>query len=348
MMRAVVTNTFGGPEVLCEKELPIPKPSRDEVRVKISAIGLNPIDVKLRGGMIEIPLPQVLGCDFSGVIDAVGDRCTEYSEGDEVFGFASGPCSNGSYAEYLCIAPQLVVKKPKELSFDQAAGVSVTYLTAFQAMVGTGILQKERPFFLAGGCGGVGSAAISLAKAYEAGPIFTTAGSEEGKKYLVERFGLNEENILNYRKMGIEEMAEILIKKNEGKFYFCFDCVGGAMKELCFSVCDVNGHLASILPEEKDFPIPFWGRDSLIFQRSLSVHMILMLSALGGGPSSWNTYKVQLEHLASLFAKKELLPPHVEVVGSFSEEAVREGHRRLEAGEIQGKLVISVADSTGR
>ncbi|NGX48395.1 MAG: Zinc-type alcohol dehydrogenase-like protein, partial [Chlamydiae bacterium] len=189
-MKAIVIDSFGEIDLFQEKDLPIPKPGRGEVRVKLRATGFNPVDFKIRKGLFGGEFPLVLGVDFSGVVDAVGDLVRDFSVGDGVFGIAFGPCSNGSYAEYLCVAAQFIAKKPKALSFEEAAGVPVTYLTAFQSLVSKGALQKDRPIFLTGGSGGVGSAALALAKVYETGPVFTMAGSEESVSYITSRFSI--------------------------------------------------------------------------------------------------------------------------------------------------------------
>ncbi len=128
-MKTVAIDQFGGPEVFAEKDLPVPKPSRPEVRVKIVTAGFNPVDAKIRSGVYGGDLSPVLGIDFSGIIDAVGDPKGEFQVGDEVFGMAFGPSSNGSYAEYTCVPAEFIAKKPKNLSFEQAAAVPIAYLT---------------------------------------------------------------------------------------------------------------------------------------------------------------------------------------------------------------------------
>jgi len=339
---------LGGPEVLVERDLPIPKPSRHEVRIKVKAVGFNPVDYKMRSGVFETEFPIVLGLDCSGVIDAIGEKYHEFSLGDEVCAFAFGPCSNGTYAQYLCLPTQFVVKKPKALSFFEAAAMPVAYLTAFQALIQGGALQQDRPLFIAGGSGGVGSAAIALAKAYSAGPIFTTAGSQESHDYLIEQFHLPSENILHYSGQSVEQMAKKLIEMNGGeRFYLTFDCVGETMKELCFAVSDFGGHLATILSEDEQFPIPIWGRKSPVFNKSLSLHIIFLgAAAVKGDEKSWNVYKAQLKHLAHLFDKEGLIGPHIENLGSFSLETVRRAHQLLEESHNRGKLVMEMSDST--
>ena len=253
-MKAISIDQFGGLEVLKEKDVPIPKPGRSEVRVKIKAVGFNPVDVKRRLGVYPTKFPKILGTDFSGVVDAVGDVAHSYSVGDEVFGLAEGPASNGSYAEFVCVPQQFIAKKPKNLSFEQTAAIPIAYLTAFQALIGCNAFQQGRPLFIAGGSGGVGTAAISLAKAYQSGPIFSMAGSDESLSYLTKQLALPRDQILGYKGLEVNEMAEKLVSMNRGeRFYFALDFVGEKIKELCFQVAEFNGHVSTILPEDESF-----------------------------------------------------------------------------------------------
>lgn len=342
-MKAIGINQFGGPENLTELTLPYPKPSRQEVRVKIKAIGFNPVDAKMRAGVYEGALPKVLGVDFSGVIDAVGEPGHEFSVGDKVYGIAP----SGSYAESVCLSTQLIAKMPSNLSFEEAAAVPVVYLTAFQAMIGTGALQQNRPLFIAGGSGGVGTAAIALARAYRAGPIFTMAGSKQSRDYLIEQMQIPASQILDYAGLSVQEMAGKLIEMNgNNHFYFAMDFVGGKAKELCLLIAGVNGHVATILPEEKSFHVSTWGRKENIFwEKSLSLHFIFLFAALGADPKGWNFYRTQLSHLSALFEKGEIQPPKVKNVGLLSAETVQKAHRLLEDRHSMGKLVMSVSDS---
>lgn len=335
-MRAIAINRFGTAEEFSETEIASPKPSRDEVRIQIKAVGFNPVDFKLRNGEFgDRSFPYVLGAECSGVIDAVGNARGPFSVGDEVYTFAMGPISNGTYAEAITLPASFVAKKPKNLTFAEAAAVPLTYITAFQALIATGALHKDRPFFLAGGSGGVGSSAIALAKVYGAGPVFTTAGSLESRDSLLARFSLDPKHILLYKGLSIDEMRDQLIEMNGGrKFYLSFDCVGQTMKELAFAVTDFYGHIATILREGEGLP-------SKIFEMSQSLHCTFLgAPALFGGPLDWKVYGVQLAHLTHLFENEGLMPPQIEVVGDFSRETVMRAHHRLEGRHTIGKLVM--------
>jgi len=338
-MKAIILEQFGGPEGFIEKEIPEPKVSRNQVRVKIEAVGFNPVDVKMRRGVYGDPLPALLGVDFSGIVDAVGDPRGEFEVGDRVFGL-----TQGAYAQSVVVPSQHIAKIPKNLSFQEAAVIPVVYLTAFQAMIGSGALQQERPFFIAGGSGGVGSAAIHLAKAYRAGPIFTLAGRQNSRDYLIEELKIPSGQILNYSGLKLEQIAAKLIEMNGGsRFYFAFDCVGGESKKLCLELADINGHVSSILPEDPSFSCQLWGRESIFWKKSLSMQLVYLFSSFSSEGSS--VYKSQLHHLVKLFEKGELPPPKVHNVGPFSAESVQKAHRLIEEGQTVGKLAMTLSDS---
>lgn len=345
-MKTICIDSFGDMDILQEKEIQEPKPGRGEVRISIQATGFNPVDVKMRQGFFPaLKFPVVLGVDFSGVVEAKGDHVHDLEVGDEVYGLAFGQNSNGSYADSLCTSAYFVAKKPKNLSFEEAAAVPVTYITAFQALVSKGALQKNRPLFISGGSGGVGSACLSLAKIYEAGPVFTMAGSEESAHYLMDSFDIPNDHILRYKGLSQEDMVRKIIEMNGGeRFYFVLDFVGGKVKDLCFAVVDYWGHLATPVPETDEYPVSVWGRkpDNYVWVKSLSVHMIYIIAAaMGDDEKSWTVYKTQLNHLTHLFEKEGLKKPHIEEVGDFSVETVKKAHQRLENAHVKGKLVMS-------
>ena len=347
-MRAICIEEFGDTTKLHEITCPIPRPGREDVLVKIRAVGFNPVDTKMRRGAYAMKLPSTLGVDFSGVVEAVGDHSCEFSIGDEVFGFAPPQSSNGSYAEYIALPKEFICKKPGNLSFEEAAAAPVTYLTAFEGLIPRGVLQQNRPLFIAGGSGGVGSAAIALIQAYGGGPIFTLSGGQESTNYLRDVCQIPADQILSYEGLSQEEMVETLLMMNQNKgFYLVLDFVGKKVKELCFALADSGGHVVTILPEdEKDFP-SLLDREGILWKKSLSLHMIFLFSpAYSKKREDWKIFSSQLQNLQRLFESRQLRPPFIEHIGHFSVETVTDGHKRLERGHTKGKLVMSVSRSS--
>ena len=345
-MKAISISSFGDPSVFKSVDVPIPQPRQHEVRIRIKAVGFNPVDCKMREGVYPGHLPMILGVECSGVIDAIGEPYHEFSIGDPVMALIFGQASsNGAYAEYVCVPKAFVIKKPEELSFAQAATVPLAGLTAYRALIATSAIEEGKSAVILGATGGVGSFAIQLAKAYKAHPIFVTAGSEESAQYLIRHFQIPKEWILFYKGMSMQQTKERLLQMNQGKLiYSVFDFVGGTTKELCFSIVDYSGHVASILPEGKDFQLNLWTRgESPAFQKNLSVHFIYVGAEATSGPKeSWNNYQAQLKELASLIHSKDIHVVEPEITGKLSVEAVQEAHRRLETHKVKGKLAMMV------
>ena len=112
-MKAVQIHAFGGPEVLQYEDVPQPQPKASEILVRIHAAGVNPIDWKLREGLLSVPLPMIMGIDFSGVVESVGAGVTKYRSGDPVFGQVAD--ASGSYAQYAVAMESDVARKPQGL-----------------------------------------------------------------------------------------------------------------------------------------------------------------------------------------------------------------------------------------
>ena len=178
-MKAVVIEGFGGPEVLQVVDRGLPEPGAGQVRVRVRAIGLNPMDRKIRSGemqqMFPTELPTVLGVEVSGIVDAVGSEVDRLTVGEEVLGFTDG----GGYAEYALATT--VVRKPAELGWAAAAALPVAAATAQSVLDQLEITQGET-VLIHGAAGGIGTVAVQLAVARGATVIGTA--SETNHDYL--------------------------------------------------------------------------------------------------------------------------------------------------------------------
>jgi len=155
---------------LAVRELPVPRPAAGEVLIKVRAAGVNPVDWKAAGGRVG----QVPGTDVSGVIDTLGEGVTGWKVGEQVLGFAR---QSGSYAEYAVIPATSLARKPKSFSFEQAAGVPIAAETAYRALHEAGGIKAGQTVLIHGAAGGVGSAAVQVAKAAGAKVIGTASAN---------------------------------------------------------------------------------------------------------------------------------------------------------------------------
>src|SRR5689334_20068640 len=175
-MKAVQFSQFGGPEVLEVVELPDPHPAAGEVRIAVRAVGINPIDWKVRSGAMGGDVPQTTGREVAGVVDEVGEGVPDAKPGDEVFGFAAG----GGGAAQLALSSDYAAIPPS-LDFAAAAALPVAVETAVRTLDLLGV-GAGTTVLINGAAGGVGSAAVQIARARGARVIGTA--SEGNHDYL--------------------------------------------------------------------------------------------------------------------------------------------------------------------
>ena len=344
-MKAMVLDSFGGGENFHWKDWPMPEPGEEEVRIKIEAISVNPVDYKMRKGLIPLPLPDVLGRDVAGTIDAVGNNVIDFKAGDEVFAVLFGPRSNGAYAQYVATSQYFVSAKPTLFSFPQAAAMGVAGLTAYDAVMNKGNVQAGEMVLLAGGAGGVGSYAIPLIRHCGASSIIATTGGEESAEHLVKNLGIDTEHLLPYSNQSLEQMQNRIKELTDGNgVAVAFDLVGGNMKKLCFQATGFDGRVVSCVEEPPEFDFNIWRADiSPLFAKSGTFHFVaLSARARNGSAKDWGVYRETMTALTALIEDGKVPLPKITELGKLSEETIREAHRLLEGGHAKGKLVLSV------
>ncbi len=179
-MKAVVLTRFGGTDALELREVPVPHVGPRQVRVRVHATAVNPLDYQIRRGDYpdEVPLPAIIGHDVSGVIEQVGTHVTEFRPGDAVYytpQIFGGP---GSYAEQHVADVDLVGRKPENLSHLEAASLTLVGGTVWESLVTRAGLTVGETILIHGGAGGVGTIAIQIARAIGA-RVLTTARADD-------------------------------------------------------------------------------------------------------------------------------------------------------------------------
>lgn len=197
-MKAAYFETTGTPDVITIGDLPTPEPKAGEVRVKVLAASINPIDTYIRSGAAPMPLPKpaITGTDFAGVVDAVGPEVTRFKVGDRVWGSNQGLLGRqGTCAEFACVEEKWAYPAPDGVPDDQAAAAALVGITAHLGLFHRAKLQAGEVVFVNGGTGGVGSMVVQMAKAAGA-TVVTTAGSDE-KAALARQLGAD--HVVNYK-----------------------------------------------------------------------------------------------------------------------------------------------------
>ncbi len=200
-MKAIRIHEYGGPEVLVYEDVPKPHAGEGRVLVRVEAASVNPIDVAVRADRFPTPKqpPKTLGSDGAGVVEAVGPGVSEVAPGDEVFFSGLGVGSEGSYAEYAVIAETQAVVKPAGLSFVEAAALGMVFPAAYYGLVTRGEVQEGETVLVQGGAGGVGSAAVQLAKARGA-RVLTTVSGERAQRLVRE---LGADDVIDFKKQDV-------------------------------------------------------------------------------------------------------------------------------------------------
>jgi NADPH:quinone reductase-like Zn-dependent oxidoreductase len=242
MMEAMQIQTFGGPEVLHLQKIPVPKPRKGEILLKIRAASVNPVDYKIRLGKYPVvtadKLPYVLGRDAAGDVEACGIGVTTFAKGDSLYAFVG--IERGCYAEYVIVKESEASRKPSTLDYAAAAAVPLAGITAWQGLFRHGGLKSGQRVLIHAGSGGVGHFAIQFAKAKGVYVITTVSG----------------ENVDFVRRLGADEVIDYKKQRFENKVRdvdMVFDLIGGETEDRSWGVLKKGGILVSTLtlPSQK-------------------------------------------------------------------------------------------------
>ena len=216
-MKAIGLMQYGDKSVLQEIEMQTPLLGDTDVLIEVYAAGINPVDWKIREGLLQdvisYDFPLVLGWDVAGVVAAIGPNVTACKVGDEVY---SRPDieRNGAYAEYVAVDEKYVAKKPRNLSFEEAASIPLVGLTSWQSLVKFANVQKGNKVLIHAGSGGIGTFAIQLAKSFGAHVATTT--STKNMQFVKD---LGADTVVDYK---TEDFSSLLHNYN-----IVFDVLGG-------------------------------------------------------------------------------------------------------------------------
>jgi NADPH2:quinone reductase len=223
-MKAIRVHQFGGPEVLKYEEISKPVPGPDQVLLRIKAAGVNPVDTYFRAGSNpKIAPPYTPGLDASGVIEEVGSNVTRVQKGARVY---TAEATTGAYAEFALCEMSNVYALPERVSFQQGAGVGVPFATAWRALYHRAQARAGETVLVHGASGGVGTAAVQIARA-GGFKVIGTASSDGGRKLVLEQGahhvvnhatpGYEKEIIAFTEGRGVDVILEMLANVNLGR-----------------------------------------------------------------------------------------------------------------------------------
>ncbi|MFD0025140.1 NADP-dependent oxidoreductase [Streptomyces sp. NPDC058382] len=307
-MKAISYSRYGGADVMEYGERPDPRVGPDAVLVKVRAAAVNPVDRKAREGLLDAALeavfPVIPGWDVSGVVVQPGIAVEEFEVGDEVIGYVREDfLSRGTFAEYVAAPVRTLARKPLSLSFEEAAGLPLAGLTAYQVLHRSLRIREGDTVLVHAAAGGVGSFAVQLAR--HAGCRVIGTASAHNHDHL--------------RQLGAEPveygdgLADRLRALAPEGIDAAFDTVGGDALRVSAETLAPDGRLTSIADDE--------------------------VFSYGGKYAFVRPDATDLAHLAEL-AERGIITVHVDRVLPLAEAA--EAHRLNERGRTRGKIVVTV------
>jgi len=311
-MKAAYFEEFGELNNIKYGNIDKPKPREGEVLIKVDAAGINPVDAAVAKGMLNevIPakFPSIPGWDVAGTIEKRGHSARRFLAGDKVYAYARRPeIQYGTFAEYIAIPESYISKQPEKLSAEQAGGVPLVGLTAYQALFDAGKLNKGETVLILGASGGVGSMAIQLAK-WKGAQVIAVAGSSN-QKYM-QKLGADE--TIDYSK---GDVGEAVRKAEPNGVDMIFHCSRGDSLKQSVNTLKKDGRLISITNSNPQ------RRDDVYFE-----YVFVEPNA------------VQLEHLAQL-ADEGHISVHVSKIYDLDDTS--EALREIEKLHTRGKIIIT-------
>jgi NADPH:quinone reductase-like Zn-dependent oxidoreductase len=220
-MKAAYFEEFGELNQIKVGELDKPEPGEAEVLIRIQSAGVNPVDAAVARGMLKdaIPaeFPVVPGWDVAGVVEDRGHSARRFAKGDKVYAYARRPViQHGTFAEYISIPESYVAKSPEKLTMEEAGGVPLTGLTAYQSLFDAGDIKEGENLLILGASGGVGSLAIQLAK-WKGANVIAVAGSSN-QDYMKD---LGADYTIDYSKGDVGEAVDKIAPDGVDMIFHC-------------------------------------------------------------------------------------------------------------------------------
>ncbi|MGP7816562.1 zinc-binding alcohol dehydrogenase family protein [Niallia sp. 01092] len=321
-------------ESLLDVDLEKPVPTQSDLLVKIKAISINPVDVKVRAPKDkQEETPKILGWDACGVVEAVGPDCTLFKVGDEVY-YAGSITRPGTYSEYHLVNEKIVGKKPQSLNDAEAAALPLTAITAWEGLFDRLEIDfsnieenKKKTILIIGGAGGVGSIAIQLAKL--AGlTVIATASREESIKWVEE---LGADYVVNHHQPFLPQLQ--LINFNDVDYIFCLnntDQHWNSMGEIIVP----QGKICSIVENSEPLDL------NVLKSKSATFVWEFMFTRSMYHTSDMIKQHELLEKVGKLIDEGKVRTTLKEVLSPINTDNLRKAHEMVETGNMIGKIVL--------
>jgi NADPH:quinone reductase-like Zn-dependent oxidoreductase len=312
-MKAAIIEQYGGPEVLKIAEIARPVPGPGEVLIKVYAASVNPVDWKVRKGNLKMMLskkfPKILGIEFSGIIEDIGEQVIDFKKGQRVF--AGKGYEGGGYAEYNVVEASRTIHIPDNISFEEASTMAVAGMTALQGLRNKGKIQPGMDVIVNGASGGVGTYAVQIAKVLGAN---VTAVCSAKNFELMNSLGADE--LIDYKETDFTKLPK--------KYNIIFDAVGYRTFWQTVRVLKKKGIYVNISP-------------------SIPLYITSLITRLNPGKKSKGFMlrpdMNDLKEVMQMISDKKI---RVVIDKVFPLEKLADAHAYSESERARGKIVISV------
>ncbi len=326
------------PESLVEVDMPDPEPGARDLLVRVKAVSVNPVDVKVRSRQKTVEAePKIIGWDAAGVVESIGNDVSLFKVGDEVY-YAGDITRPGCNSQYHLVDERIVGRKPASLSFEQAAAMPLTTITAWEALFDRMSVEKNAPaeqnrksVLVIGGAGGVGSIAIQLAKKLAGCTVIATASREDSAGWC-RKLGADE--IINHHKPFVDEFKRI--GADEVDYILCFNSTEKHIQNMA-DVIKPQGKLCTIVETKDSQPVDI----SLFQAKSVGFMWELMFTRPMFKTPDMQAQHELLNEAGQLLDEGILKNTMTENYGPLTAENLRKAHGKIESGSMIGKLVLS-------
>jgi NADPH:quinone reductase-like Zn-dependent oxidoreductase len=310
-MRAVRVHQYGGPEQLKLEQIPCPEPGKGEVLVRVHAVGVLPVEWKIRQGFFQrfqpASFPYIPGSAFAGIIEEIGPGVTAFQPGQAVFGRSN----SGAYAEHTVVSIETIALKPENLSFAEAASISGGATVAWTALFENGDLQADQRILIHAGAGGVGQFAVQFAR-LKGARVLATAGANN----LDFVRSLGAEIVIDYASTPFEQLAYDVD--------MVLDTMGGETLRRSLDVVKPGGIVVSLLEQPSQEMAHERGIRAMKNTMSLPFPSYRLLQTIAQSMNE-GSVKVTLERV-------------------FSLDEVGLAHELSQTGHGRGRIVLQIAD----
>jgi len=311
-MKAMRIHDYGDNSVLKLDQIEKRAPRADEILIKIASSSINPLDWKVKEGhlkeMLELKLPQTLGWDLAGTVEAVGQDVTDFKVGDKVYGMPGiSNDSPGTFSEYTTVKASEMSIMPEKANLNTAGAYPLAVLTAWQSLNEPTQLKMGQRILIHAGAGGVGHLAIQIAKA--AGAYVITTASQRNYDFLK---GLGADEVIDYTSVNFEDVVS--------NIDIVLDSIGGKVSFNSLKVLNKGGYLVSILGVSEELA-------EKAKTKGINTNAIFV-----------RPNKEHLDGISKLINEGQL---KVHVANSYKLEELAAAFDESKTGRVRGKIVIN-------